>query len=306
VIGKDPQLSPIADGSQETMLQELNRFAIGEQLKFEMHPGGLVQGKINTDKCSGSFFLLGAHIAEFQPKSQLQPVLFMSEEAIFKVGKPIRGGIPICFPWFGPNKDDTSAPAHGLVRTALWDMLESSATESGVMVKLGYRCAPFRIALTAVFGETLDVTLDVKNEAATEEPCEVALHTYFQLGDSRRATIVGLEKNEFRDQLTGKIHAATGTGIKFTEETDRIYRKSVPLVTIQDEANSRCIHIKPRNSYSTVVWNPWVAKSQRLTDFGDKEFERMCCVETANVAPHNWVIEAGQSENVGFEVSVSN
>ena len=288
------------------MLQELNRFAIGEQLKFVMHPSGLVQGKINTDKCSGSFFLLGAHIAEFQPKSQSQPILFMSDEAIFKIGKPIRGGVPICFPWFGPNKDDTSVPAHGLVRTALWDMLESGSTESGVMVKLGYRCAPFRVSLTAVFGETLDVTMDVKNEATTEEPCEVALHTYFQLGDARRATIVGLEKNEFRDQLTGKIHAATGTGIRFTEETDRIYRRSVPIVTIQDEANSRNIHIRPRNSYSTVVWNPWIAKSQRMSDFGDNEFERMCCVETANVAPHNWVIEAGQSESIGFEISVSN
>jgi glucose-6-phosphate 1-epimerase len=288
------------------MLQEYNRFAIGEQLKFVLHPSGLVQGTVNTDKCSGSFFLLGAHIAEFQPKSQTQPILFMSKEAIFKVGKPIRGGIPICFPWFGPNQDDTTAPPHGLVRTAVWDMLESSATASGVMVKLGYRCAPFRISLTAVFGETLDVTLDVSNEAATEEPCEVALHTYFHLGDARRATIVGLEKNEFRDQLTGKIHAATGTGIRFTEETDRIYRRSVPMVTIQDEANARSIHIRPRNSYSTVVWNPWIAKSQRMVDFGDNEFEKMCCVETANVAPHNWVIAAGQSESVGFEVSVSN
>jgi D-hexose-6-phosphate mutarotase len=288
------------------MLQALNQqFAIGEQLKFEMHPSGLVQGKINSDKCSGSFFLLGAHIAEFQPKSQSQPILFMSDEAVFEVGKPIRGGIPICFPWFGANKADANAPAHGLVRTAVWDLLESKLTAGGVSVTLGYQSAPFHLSLTVVFGETLDVTLNVKNESATEQACEVALHTYFQLGDARRATIVGLEQNEFRDQLTGQIHPAAGTGIQFTEETDRVYRGSVPVVRIEDEANSRCIKIMPCNSQSTVIWNPWIAKSQRMSDFGDNEFERMCCVETANVTPHNWVIAAGESQSVGFEVSAT-
>ncbi len=286
------------------MLQELNqRFAIDEQLKFEMHRSGLVQGKINTKKCSGSFFLLGSHIAEFQSKSQSQPILFMSDEAVFDVGKPIRGGIPICFPWFGPNKSDASAPAHGLVRTAAWEVLESKHTTRGVLVTLGYSSASFRLSMTFTFGESLDVTLKVQNEASTEQTCEVALHTYFQLGDARRASLTGLEKNEFRDQLTGEIHSATGDKIQFTGETDRVYHGSVALVTIEDAANSRCIQIRPRNSHSTVVWNPWIAKSKRMSDFGDDEFERMCCVETANVVPHNWVIEAGQSQSIGFEIS---
>ena len=288
------------------MLQELNqRFARGEELKFEMHPSGLVQGTVSTDTCTGSFFLLGAHVAEFQPRSQSQPILFMSDEAVFEVAKPIRGGIPICFPWFGANKAEVNAPAHGLVRTAVWDVLESQRTAAGVLVTLGYQLTPFRLSLTVVFGETLDVTLNVRNEAPTEQACEVALHTYFQLGAARRATIVGLEQNEFRDQLTGQIHPAAGAGIQFTEETDRVYRGSVPVVTIADEANSRSVKIMPRNSHSTVVWNPWVAKSQRMSDFGDQEFERMCCVETANVTPHNWVIAAGQSQSVGFEISAS-
>lgn len=288
------------------MLQELNqRFAIGEQLKFVSHPSGLVQGKIDTPKCSGSFFLLGAHIAEFQPKSQHQPILFMSKEAVYEVGKPIRGGIPICFPWFGPNKSDSSAPAHGTVRTVVWDVQETKLTDSSVLVTLGLRSAPYRLSLTVVFGETLDVTMLVRNETATEQTCEVALHTYFQLGDARQASIIGLERTEFRDQLTGLIHPPTGAAIQFTEETDRVYRGGVPSVTIKDPANSRSIHVRPRNSQSTVVWNPWIAKSQRMSDFGDDEFERMCCVETANVAPHNWVIDAGNSQSIGFEISAN-
>jgi len=287
-------------------LHELNdRFAIDDQLKFELHSSGLVQGRINTEFCTGSFFLLGGHIAEFHPKSQKQPVLFMSEAAWFEVGKPIRGGIPICFPWFGTNKNDASLPAHGFVRTALWEVIESKLTSNGLAITLGYRVAPYRVTLTAVFGKVLGVTFSALNESVEEQVCEVALHTYFEVGDSRKSRVMGLERNEFRDQLTGEVQPPTGSPIRFTQETDRVYYASVPLVTIEDEANSRRVMIKPRNSLTTVVWNPWIAKSQRMPDFGDQEFERMCCVETANVAPNVWVVGAGQSQTIGFEISVT-
>ena len=287
-------------------LNDLNdRFAIDDQLKFELHPSGLVQGRINTELCTGSFFLLGGHIAEFHPKAQQRPVLFMSQAAWFEVGKPIRGGIPVCFPWFGANKSDASLPAHGLVRTALWEVTESKLTSEGLAITLGYRSAPYRVALTAVFGKVLDVTFTAHNESAVEQVCEVALHTYFELGDARRASVVGLERNQFRDQLTGDVRPPTGAPIRFTEETDRVYYASVPSFAIEDEANARRLTIKPRNSLSTVVWNPWIAKSQRMPDFGDQEFERMCCVETANVAPSVWVMGAGQSQSIGFEISVA-
>ncbi len=286
-------------------LQLNDRFAIDDQLRFELHSSGLVQGRINTDSCTGSFFLLGGHIAEFQPKSQQQPVLFMSQAAWFEIGKPIRGGIPICFPWFGSNKRDASLPAHGLVRTALWEVVESKLTSNGLAITLGFRVAPHRVTLTVVFGKVLDVTFTAHNESAEDQVCEVALHTYLELGDSRNASVSGLERNEFRDQLTGEIQPPSESPIRFTQETDRVYFASVPLLTIDDAANSRRVMIKPRNSLSTVVWNPWIAKSQRMPDFGDQEFERMCCVETANVAPNAWVVGAGKSQTIGFEISVT-
>ena len=291
----------------DEQLSELNhRFAIEGKLKFERHQSGLIVGRIATADCVASFFLLGAHVAEFQPSTQTHPVLFMSDEAVYEIGKPIRGGIPICFPWFGPNKLDTSLPAHGTVRIAQWEMLGSSQTDRGVSVTLGYQAAPFHVELTVCFGQSLDVAFAATNQSAVEQSCEVALHTYFQLGDARRASVSGLELNEFRDQLTGQIHGAAGQPIRFIEETDRVYRGAVPLVTINDEANHRRIQIAPRSSQSTVVWNPWIAKSQRMPDFGDQEFERMCCVETANVAGEAWQLKAGETRTVGFEISVAN
>ena len=290
----------------DDQLLELNRqYAIDGQLNFERHPSGLIVGRITTSVCEASFFLLGGHIAEYRPVTQQQPVLFMSKEAVYEIGKPIRGGIPICFPWFGPNKSDSSLPAHGTVRIVEWQMLRSKATDRGIEVTLGLDAEPFHVELVACFGRSLDVTFNATNASQTEQSCEVALHTYFQLGDSRAASVTGLEQHEFRDQLTGQTNPPSGQPIRFTEETDRIYRGAVAKVTIEDEANARRITIAPRQSESTVVWNPWIAKSQRMPDFGDQEFERMCCVETADVGPHAWKLAAGQSRSIGFEISVA-
>lgn len=289
------------------MIEKLNaQFGIGEQLRFEAHPSGLVQGIVNTARCRGSFFLLGAHLATFQPTGQSQPVLFMSREAVYEVGKPIRGGVPICFPWFGAHKTDTSQPSHGLVRTELWQMLASSTTPEYLIVQLQLTTGPFELKMTFKFGSTLDMQLDIRNISHSTTTCEVALHTYFELGDATQATILGLETHIYRDQLTGESCAAAGQPTKFIEETDRVYDREVPLIEIVDPVFKRSIQIRPRNSQSTVVWNPWIAKSIRLPDFGDLEYGRMCCVETANVGKRQMQIAPREMLDIGVEIATTN
>ena len=288
------------------MLELLNqRFAIDNQLQFVKHSSGLVQGVVNTANCQGSFFLLGAHVATFQPATQSQPVLFMSKEAVYEVGKPIRGGVPICFPWFGANKLDANAPTHGLVRTVLWEVRSSSQTAEHLTVQLGLKSAPFDLMFSVKFGHTLDMQLDIRNDSDDEVSCEIALHTYLELGDATQATIVGLESLIYRDQLTGELCAASGEPIKFSEETDRVYDGSLGLIEIRDPAFGRSICIRPRNSQSTVVWNPWIAKSKRLSDFGDLEYQRMCCVETANVGKRQLSLAPQEIITTGAAISAA-
>lgn len=286
------------------MIDQLNAtFGIGEQLLFQQHASGLTQGIIRTERCTGSFFLLGAHLASFQPRSQAQPVLFMSGEAVYEVGKPIRGGVPICFPWFGPNKADPAAPAHGTVRTQLWQMRESRMTADGLMIALGIDQPSFSLLFRVVFGDSLDMSLQIKNATQAEQCCEVALHTYFQLSDVHAVQVSGLEKQAYRDQLTGQTVAPTGAPIRFTEETDRVYHGAVAEIRLNDPGFQRTIVVRPRASQSTVVWNPWIAKSQRLADFGDQEYLTMCCIETANVATSGWLIPAGKEQTIGVDIS---
>lgn len=297
-----PRLSPVVQ--RVMMLETLNqRFAIPDALTFVQHSSNLIQGQIDTSACTGSFFLLGGHVAAFEPKSGRHPVLFMSDEAVFEVGKPIRGGVPICFPWFGPNKVDSSLPSHGLARIQPWNVLRTQQSQEAVVVELGLDLPPYDLLLRIDFGQSLTMTLTITNVSKVDQQCEVALHTYFSLGDVAKCRIGGLENAPFLDQLTRLDHLASHNPITFTKETDCIYRGEVGHVKICDQSWNRTITVEQCGSKSTVVWNPWIEKSKRLTDFGDQEYLKMCCVETANIAPDVIRLASGQSFTIASKIS---
>lgn len=288
------------------MISDLNQeFGLGNALEFVQHASGLTQGLVDTPACRGSFFLLGAHLAEFELKRQPVPVLFLSEHAVYQPGKPIRGGVPICFPWFGPKADDQAAPAHGLVRTQLWQMQHSRCEGDQVIVQLGLDLQPYRLEFRICFGQALSYELSVTNVSSDMAIFEVALHSYFTVADIHQVTIEGLEQIAYRDKLTGSTRSPSNQPIRFTEETDRVYLGSSPEIRLRDPGNARTIRLASKNSASTVVWNPWITKSQNLSDFGDQEYLRMCCIETANVLPQSVQLAAGQSTSIGVRVSIT-
>lgn len=281
-----------------------NRFALDDQLTFVEHPSGLYQAVVSTPLCRGLFYLHGAHVAEFQPTGQ-PPVLFMSGQSEFKVDKPIRGGVPLCFPWFGPHPSDSHAPAHGSVRTRSWEMQSTSRDDSGnISVALALEIDQWRLTYTVQFGQSLDLALQVENLADGMRDCELALHTYLTLADVQTASVHGLERLSYLDKLTGEMVEPSGQPIRFTQETDRIYHGSVSEVTVRDPGFHRRIRLEPRGSRSTVVWNPWVEKSRRMADFGDDEFQRMCCVETANVGENRMRLVGVAPNETGVRISV--
>lgn len=287
------------------MLPALNkRFALDEQLTFSEHRSGMYQGIVSTPLCRALFFLHGAHVAEFQPAGQ-QPVLFMSRQSEFKSDKPIRGGVPLCFPWFGPHPSDSSAPAHGRVRTRSWELQSSARDSAGnIGVVLTLEIESWQLTYAVRFGESLELSLNVQNLSAAERECELALHTYLTLADAKTASVHGLEQVAHLDKLTGEHVAPSGQPIRFNCETDRVYYGSVPEVIVSDPGFQRRIRLEPRGSQSTVVWNPWVDKSRRMADFGDDEYERMCCVETANVGESRLKLAGLGAIETGVRISV--
>ncbi len=289
-------------------LTQLNeKFALGDQLSFTCHPSGLIVGNIQTAECVGTFFLHGAHVTHFQPTHTNQPVLFLSEAAYFSPEKPIRGGIPICFPWFSSHPFDASLPAHGWARISAWDVTSTQLLDATIEVVLTLRRSPYELSYTLRFSRDLEITFKASNISDQLENYEIALHTYLQIGSISRVAIHGdVNKLPFLDQLTGAELPPKLEPIRFQQETDRIYFGAAPQITLRDQAWNRIINIESQNSQSTIIWNPWVDKSKRMPDFGDLEYLQMCCIETANVRRQQVSLPSHQSHTTSLKISVAN
>ena len=280
--------------------------------------GPLAAIRIDTPAAEGLVYLQGAQVASWRPHGQ-RPVLWLADPDRFRPGVAIRGGIPICLPWFGPGPDATLAPAHGFARLLEWTLVSAQLDAGGV--------AELRLQLTARqcagqphaelfpgdwvaqlgvrFGPELDVELDVQ---AGEQPLvfEEALHTYYAVTDVRHCLVAGLDGADYFDNVeflrgAGPVpdHRQQGS-LRFTSETDRVYHSSEPVRLTDGE---RTILITKQNSADTVVWNPWADKAADLPDVGD-QWTRMCCIEAANAKGHAVHLDAGARHTMGMRVQV--
>ena len=209
----------------------------------------------------------------YQPAGQ-RPILWQSKESWFEPGKPIRGGIPVCWPWFGAHPTDPDQPSHGFVRLTEWEPVSSSATEEATIVILQFpvsKCPPgISLQLKVKLSEQLSVSLTTTNNSGIDFKFTEALHSYFSIADIHKVTVSGLEGRHYIDSLSpGLSHQQQNGTITFSAETDRIYLNTPDTCTIIDKEIKRSIRIKKENSLSTVVWNPWIDKSIRMPDFGD-------------------------------------
>jgi D-hexose-6-phosphate mutarotase len=257
--------------------------------------GGLPRILVDTGACTAEIYLHGAHLCRWQPRSQPHPVLWMSEKSRFESGAPIRGGVPICFPWFGPKAGDPAAPVHGVARVNSWT-LDSAATDPDgtVRLRLGLVCGPGEsphvphslvLAFEVRFGLALSMALSVTNPGEAPVTFEEALHTYLAVRDVRQASVAGLQGATYIDKVDGGTRKTQAEDvITIGAETDRLYLDTASTVTLTDPGFGRSIRVAKTGSRSTVVWNPWVAKSRAMPDFGDDEWPGMICIETANAA----------------------
>lgn len=275
---------------------------------------GLPYLSIANPHATARIYLHGAHVAQWRPTGQSE-VLWMSARSNYVSGKPIRGGIPLCFPWFGPNPQRPELAAHGFARIRPWTVAQLSDLPDGSSrVRLTLESDSdtlalwphaFSAELTVTVGTTLDVELAVTNRGSTPSPCEAALHTYFTIGDIRRIAVEGLAGGTYIDKMANAARTVQAGAITFSGETDRVYLGSESAVVIRDPVLGRRITVAKRGSRSTVVWNPWVTKSAAMPDFGDHEWPGMVCIETANVADDHLTIASGATQRMAAILSVT-
>ena len=280
--------------------EPLRRLEISGHVKILEGRGGLPLVKIRTSWSTAEIYLLGAHVTGFQKNGE-PPLLFMSGKSYFAPGKPIRGGVPVCFPWFGPRE---GAPGHGLARILAWDLAETAALPDGrVTVRLRLpkeSLAPEWPALRTEFilnvADTLTMELIATNESADKtQVFENCLHTYFQVGDIGAISLAGLQNAPFDDFAFG-ANGARRKGdpapLRIMQETNRVYPDNAATVEIHDAQLKRTIRVEKFNSQSTVVWNPWTTQKMP-EDWGTNEHHDMVCVESGNVKQNKILLAPG-------------
>jgi glucose-6-phosphate 1-epimerase len=268
--------------------------------------GGLAKVAIATSNTAGEMYLHGAHVTSWQPRGAKE-VLFVSSSSRWEAGRAIRGGVPICFPWFGNKADDPGAPPHGFVRTTAWQLESIVRAGDAVTVSMSTQSndatkkwwpADFHLIHRVTFGSALNLELVARNTGATSLRFEEALHSYFRVGDIAKTRLQGLNTVHYLDKTDLNRKKIQQGPIVIVSETDRVYLNTKGTIEVEDHSLARRIDVAKENSFTTVVWNPWVEKAKALTDFGDAEWMQMVCVETSNVADFAVELAPGQQHKM--------
>jgi D-hexose-6-phosphate mutarotase len=273
-------------------MSELESLEIPGHVSLVEGEGGLRKIVVDTPASLAEIYLHGAHVTRFENKGGV-PLLFMSEASEFSKKKPIRGGVPVIFPWFGPRE---GLPAHGYARTVEWDLKKTSLSPYGA-VSLQFelpRLGDFKVEYLVTIGAELTLEIVVTNIGDRDSEFENCLHAYFQVSSINDISITGLSKCGFFNQLNDANMVETARELRISGEVDRVYYDTTSTVEIKDPGYGRKIRIEKSGSNSTVVWNPWIDKSIRMPDFGDEEYLKMVCVESGNVGRNKVSLPAGE------------
>ncbi len=274
--------------------------------------GGLPKVRVTSARAEGEIYLHGAHVTSWKPAGR-EEVFFVSSQSRWEDGRAIRGGIPICFPWFGNKADDPKAPAHGFVRTKAWQLESIARVEDAIRVSMFTESsedtkkwwpAEFRAVYSVTFDSELSLELEVTNLGQTPVRFEEALHAYHRVGEIEKVRVRGLNGVRYLDKTEANRQKQQQGEIAIVSETDRVYFDTTNAIEIEDPALKRRTRVTKENSRTTVVWNPWVEKAHALSDLADDEWKRMLCIETSNVSAYSVTLPPGQQSKMKAVISV--
>ncbi|PTQ01681.1 D-hexose-6-phosphate mutarotase [Vibrio splendidus] len=255
--------------------------------------------RVIHDKANAAISLFGGHVVSFQPQGQ-QDLIWMSQQAKFDGKTALRGGIPVCWPWFGR----IAAPAHGFARSSEWQLVEHRESDAGVIVSLGLKPNEETLAvwphqfdarLNVEIGDQLKVTLDVKNTDSQPWTFSGALHTYLNVGDIHNTTTTGMGA-EYIDSLQGGKICKGGSELVLTDTIDRVYTQPEAQIFVADKNLERTLTVENHGHNSAVLWNPWAEGATAMGDMQDDGYLTMMCVESTLHAPS---LEAGKTLQPG-------
>jgi glucose-6-phosphate 1-epimerase len=302
----------MADHSRTDALNR--RFGISGLAQVIPGSGGLAKLQVTTKLASAEIYLHGAHVTSWQPAGA-EEVIFLSEHSHWEDGRAIRGGIPVCFPWFRAKTDDPKAPAHGFARTREWQLdsviskedgsvIAVFSTESDASTRLWWP-HEFRLALRITVGGTLGLELTAANTGSAPLSFEEALHTYFRVGQVDRVRVRGLNGVRYLDNIDQNREKTQSGDLVLTGTTDNAYLNTLSGAELIDPILRRTVRTEKTHSRTTVVWNPWQQGAASLSDLGKDEWRQMTCVEASNVLSSAVSLEPGEEHTMRATLSIA-
>jgi len=275
-------------------INQLNSdYGIAEQLKFIEGDGGMPLILISNQSASAVISLHGGQILSYKPSKEAEDLLFLSSKSLYADGKAIRGGIPVCWPWFGPDPKGLQRPNHGFVRSHCWTVQKIEASDEQTKVSLQFLESykkektwrqPFSLTLVITIGKILSLQLITRNTGDKAFSITQAFHSYFRVGDIDRVQVLGLDGCEYFDKLDQGTQKTQIGAVVVKEEVDRIYTEVKNKLIIDDSAFNRRIEISSPGNETVVVWNPWIKSSKKIADLKAQAYKHFICVETGNIA----------------------
>ncbi|MCW8930215.1 MAG: D-hexose-6-phosphate mutarotase [Gammaproteobacteria bacterium] len=285
------------------------------QLSFDEISPGFPVIKINNEYACATISLYGGQLLDYKPHEQLEQVIWLSDQALFEENKAIRGGVPICWPWFG---DYEKFPAHGYARTTFWEIESTKQTIDGgteVILKMSCHelCQNFLdshplfdcdLAITITVASKLTIELKTTNNSQHTVGISDALHSYFKISDIHTVDVIGLAQVNFFDKLKNQEACYEESKMRFMTETDRVFIDTTNEINLNDPGFNRTITISKKNSNSTVIWNPWQEKSSQMSDMSNQAWLQMLCIESANVLKNQLLLESGETHRLTTSIAV--
>lgn len=266
------------------------------------HANGLDYVEINTALCQARIFLQGAQIDHFQPTGK-PPLLWVSEADDYQPGNGIRGGVPVCWPWFGMSTE-AGFPQHGFARTRIWNLSSVAMRNQWVDLRFDLKISeedkhywPHNTEVSVLFslGDTLSISLVNTNLGKQTVSLTQALHSYFPIEDIHQVTASGFSGAKYIEFAKGP-YSQTTAEVQFDRETDRVYTELGPVQLLHTPQG--IIEVSRENSRSAVLWNPWIEKSKRLARFNDNDYLTMLCLEAANVLEDKLELAPGETHSL--------
>lgn len=297
----------------EYLNNEFSLEVAGNNLRFITGKGGLPVVEIHNRHGSALISLQGAHLLSWMPAGE-EDVIWLSEDATFAAGKSVRGGVPICWPWFGAHESNADFPAHGFARTSNWQVVTTEALTDG-NTRITFTTYPqpetqamwpadTSVQYQLTIGKKLEMELLTHNNGSEAITIGQALHTYFRVGDVSQVLLHGLDDTSYLDKLEGFKRKIQHGPITVNEEIDRIYLDTASDCVIEDKSLKRNIIIIKCGSHSTVVWNPWQETADKMGDLGRNGYKHMFCVESSNAADDVVTIEPGKVHQLWVQYEV--